>query len=183
MTISFNHVNDTITILNATTGANTANNLGGIGTLNVSSNLAVTGTGAIYMPNRPAFRVIGNGGSITASNTVTSTNWTLDYQQGSSLNQTTGIFTAPISGLYSTYLVMRTFSNTNATINQAIIYKTSSGTDTVAAMLEFGINTTMNHAGIGTNIKLLTGDTLKLNVAVGTLSFDSNDNWSVAYIG
>ena len=43
MTISFNHVSDTITLLNATTGANTANNLGGIGTLNVSSNLAVTG--------------------------------------------------------------------------------------------------------------------------------------------
>lgn len=43
MTISFNHVNDTITILNATTGANTANNLGRIGTLNVSSNIAVTG--------------------------------------------------------------------------------------------------------------------------------------------
>jgi hypothetical protein len=42
MTISFNHVSDTITLLNATTGANTANNLGGIGTLNVSSNLAVT---------------------------------------------------------------------------------------------------------------------------------------------
>jgi hypothetical protein len=183
MTISFNHVSDTITILNATTGANTANNLGGIGTLNVSSNLAVTGTGAIYMPNRPAFRVIGNGGTVFSSNTITSSNWTLDYQQGSSLNQTTGIFTAPLAGLYSTYLVMRTVNNTNATINQAIIYKNSGGTDTVASMLEFGINTTMNHAGVGTNIKLAVGDTLRVNVAVGSLSFDINDNWSVAYIG
>jgi protein involved in polysaccharide export with SLBB domain len=78
---------------------------------------------------------------------------------------------------------MRTVNNTNATTNQAIIYKTSSGIDTVAAMLEFGINTTMNHAGVGTNIKLAVGDTLKVNVAVGSLSFDSNDNWSVAYIG
>ena len=43
MSISFNHYSDTITILNAATGANTANNLGGVGTLNVSSNVAVTG--------------------------------------------------------------------------------------------------------------------------------------------
>ena len=50
MTISFNHVSDTITILNATTGANTANNLGGVGTLNVSSGFAVT----------PAIGVNGN---------------------------------------------------------------------------------------------------------------------------
>jgi len=43
MTIAFNHYSDTITILNATTGANSANMTGRIGTLNISSNIAVTG--------------------------------------------------------------------------------------------------------------------------------------------
>jgi hypothetical protein len=43
MTIAFNHYSDTITILSAATGANSANMTGGIGTLNISSNIAVTG--------------------------------------------------------------------------------------------------------------------------------------------
>jgi hypothetical protein len=50
-------------------------------------------------------------------------------------------------------------------------------------MVEFGVNTTMNHAGASTILKLAIGDTLKAGVAVGTCSFDQNDNFSVAYIG
>jgi hypothetical protein len=41
----------------------------------------------------------------------------------------------------------------------------------------------MNHAGVSTIAKLAAGDTMKVVVTVGTLSFDANDNWSVAYIG
>ena len=41
----------------------------------------------------------------------------------------------------------------------------------------------MDHAGVSTVAKLSAGDTLKAVVAVGTLSFDANDNWSVAFIG
>ncbi len=50
-------------------------------------------------------------------------------------------------------------------------------------MIEWAANTTMNHAGGSTISKLEVGDTLKAVVAVGTLSFDGNDNFSVAYIG
>lgn len=147
----------------------------------MSGTLAVTG--ALTKPNLTAFRVIGNGGQVSATTTLTSTNWTLDFQQGTALNTTTGIFTAPTAGLYTTHLVMRTHANNNSTINQAIIIKTSGGTDTNVAMLEFAINTTMNHAGVSSVVKLAVGDTLKVVVAVGTLSFDSNDNWSIAFLG
>jgi hypothetical protein len=30
---------------------------------------------------------------------------------------------------------------------------------------------------------MAVGDTLKFIVSAGTISFDGNDNWSVAYIG
>jgi hypothetical protein len=151
--------------------------------LNDEGDLVLAGN--LTMNNRPAFRVIGNGGSITATTTLTSSHWTLDYQQGSALNTTTGIFTAPIAGLYQVNLVMRTNSNTSGTISQAIVRKTaaSGGAVTSQAMLEFAANTTMNHTGVSTIVKMALNDTLKVDVTAGTLSFDGNDNWSVAYIG
>lgn len=151
----------------------------------VTTTGGITVGSSVTMPNRPAFRIVGNGGAISATTTVTSSNWTLDYQQGSALNTTTGIFTAPIAGLYQVNLVVRTNSNTSGTISQAIVRKTaiSGGAVTTQIMVEFGANTTMNHAGGSTIVKMAVGDTLKFDVTVGTLSFDGNDNWSVAYIG
>jgi hypothetical protein len=153
------------------------------GDTTLSGNINITG--ALTLPNRPAFRVWGNGGAITATTTVTSTNWVLDYQQGSALNTTTGIFTAPIAGLYQVNLVIRTNSNTSGTITQGIIRKTAIADSSVTTqiMVEFGTNTTMNHAGGSTITKMAVGDTLKFDVTVGTISFDGNDNWSVAFIG
>jgi hypothetical protein len=50
-------------------------------------------------------------------------------------------------------------------------------------MVEWAANTTMNHTGASTVIKLAVGDTLTFRVTVGSISFDANDNWSVAFIG
>ena len=69
-----------------------------------------------------------------------------------------------------------------------MVYKnnttTSPGPDgTALVMIEWGANTTANHIGGSTIAKLVVGDTLKAVIAVGTASFDGNDNFSVAYIG
>ena len=160
-------------------------NLSDAGDLILSGNSTTNGIAAGYAPNRPAFRVIGVGSTVGSGNTMSGTYWTIDYNQGSYLNNSTGIFTAPVAGLYQVNVVVRTSSNTNSVINQIIIRKTaiSGGAVTSIVMVEFAVNTTMNHAGGSTIIKLAAGDTLKFDVTSGSISFDGNDNWSVAYIG
>jgi hypothetical protein len=149
------------------------------GNVSFPGNVNVGGLG-ITMPTRPAFRVIGNGGQITATANITSGNFTVDYNQGNYLTTSTGVFTAPIAGLYSVHLVVRTATNNNLTINQAAVLQNNAN---IMCMVEFGANTSMNHTGVSTIAKLAVGDVLTAKVLVGTISFDGNDNWSVAYIG
>jgi hypothetical protein len=137
------------------------------------------------MTNRPAFRVVGNGGAISSTTTVSGGYFVVDYNQGGYLNTSTGYFTAPVAGLYQVNIVVRTNSNTNSSINQIIIRKTTAigSVTTTQIMVEFGVNTTMNHAGGSTIVKMAVGDTLRFDVTGGTISIDGNDNCSVAYIG
>ena len=154
------------------------------GVVEITGSLTIS-SGSITMPDRPAFRVVGTGGGIGAVRTLSGSAYTLDYQQGSGWDISTGTFTAPISGLYQVNLITRTNSNTYNAITQFIVYKNNTGgtTGTPQIMIEYGNNTTMNHAGGSTISKLVTGDTLRLILATGSGSFDTNDNFSVAYIG
>jgi hypothetical protein len=174
----------------ATTGSNSFNGNQTItGSLNVTSDVAVTGSltvsGTMVMTNRPAFRVTGAGGAKVAVTPLTGSYLNVDYQQGGGWNTSTGTFTAPIAGLYQVNVVVRTNSNTLGTIAQLIVYKnyTGVGTGTPQIMIEFAPNTTMNHTGGSTISKLEVGETLRMVVAVGEISFDANDNFSVAYLG
>ena len=187
----FRTSNDTIVwlgdesrLFNVTASNITASNITAASLTIPSGSITLT-TGSITMPNRPAFRVTGAGGGKTAVTTLSGSYLNVDYQQGGGWDNSTGTFTAPIAGLYQVNLVTRTNSNSLGTISQLIVYKNNTGgtTGTPQVMIEYGINTSMNHVGGSTISKLAVGDTLKMVVAVGEISFDQNDNFSVAYIG
>lgn len=141
----------------------------------------------VSQPTLPAFRVYGNG--VTSVSTTTNTtgqlngnNWAVDYNQGSYLNSTTGTFTAPVSGLYQVNLVARVANNSGSS-SQVIVYKNYGTANTAQVMWETAANCTVNHFGVSTVSKLAAGDTLSLVVTLGQLTFDANDNWSVAFLG
>ncbi len=188
---SFTSSHNTWTSSVATTGSNSFNGSQTItGSLLVSGSTIFTGSlsissGSITMPNRPAVRVTGAGGAKVAVSRLSGSYLNVDYDQGGAWDNASGTFTAPIAGLYQVNLVVRTNSNSLGTISQLIVYKnnTTGVTGTAQIMVEFGTNTTMNHAGGSTISKLAVGDTLRMVVASGEISFDSNDNFSVAYIG
>jgi hypothetical protein len=149
-------------------------------TLDNGGNLILAGS--LTMSSRPAFRVYGAGATtITATNTLTSSNFAVDYQQGSALNTSTGIFTAPYAGLYQINLIARYAGNAATSAIQ--VQKTSGVTVTQQVYLEWAGNSTAFHMGGASVTRLAVNDTLKVVVTSGSVTFDVNDSWSVAYIG
>ena len=142
----------------------------------------------VSQPTKTGFRVYGNG--VTGGLNVTTNgngvlngnNWAVDYNQGSYLNSTTGVFAAPAAGLYQVNLVARVANNT-AGASQAVVIKNAGTTPVNQLIWEVAANCTVNHFGVGTVSKLAVGDTLTLKVTVGNVTFDANDNWSVAFLG
>lgn len=148
------------------------------GSLLVTGSITVT-SGSVITPNLPAFRVVGTSSTdITATTILSGSAASVDYNQGNYYNNTTGLFTAPLAGLYQVFLNARVGS-VNAQM-QAIVYK---NTNIVQLMWEAPGLAASTHFGVSGIVKLAVNDTLQVTVAVGKIQFDGNDSWGVAYIG
>ena len=142
----------------------------------ISGSLTVT-SGSITMPSRPAFRVVGaTTNAIPAGTTISGSLATVDYNQGGFYNNTNGVFTASLAGLYHVFLNMRT--NAGAT-QQAIVYRNA----TTASFMWEATGSFNGHFGVSGILNLVANDNLRVTATVGNVQFDSNDSWGVAYIG
>ena len=155
------------------------------GTVTIGGNLAVVGI--VTTPTRPAFRVNGTNVSYqTLSNVnLKGSAITTIYNQGSYFNATTGVFTAPVAGLYQVTLNARV-GNYNGLNQIAVLKNGLSSSGNVVCWWETDTNTGVaTHFSTAGTINLVAGDWLSANIlgASTSITFDSNDHWDVTYIG
>jgi len=151
-----------------------------VSNLNLKANI----TDLTYNTARPAFRIYGsnvnNSHNYSSNLNLKGISIIVDYDQSNCFNQTTGYFTAPITGLYQVSINVSAFSG----LSQVAVLRNNSYTPgNIFGFWEAVTIGQITHYGETTMAKLYQGDQLSANILTGNITFDEADNWSVTFIG
>ena len=143
----------------------------GVGTIKEATGtttaMTIDSTGRILTPARPAFRgTIGTVGVADYTTETTLTSFTEDYDIGGIFNHSTGIFTAPITGLYQINY-FGAFNGAAAATNLNFKLIKGSSTEVFVSQTDpqGGGQETI---GASLTLSLTASDTFKLNLLSGT---------------
>lgn len=148
-----------------------------------ASQLSITrlsGPSVIAANETVAMSAQNTSGQSTNNNTFTTfTGWTTLNDSHGAFNASTGIYTIPVSGIYS---VCGTIAfNGNATSNRGITILKNGSTALYTTIIQTGAAGTNNSVPFASTVKLLAGDTLALQIyqlSGGPLSATTAGNYN-----
>ena len=143
------------------------------GSESVTERMKIDNAGRVTMPYQPAFEAtvgtaFSGDGSVSGDETFIFSNARVNV--GSHYNTSTGIFTAPVTGLYQiNYFLNPSSSNVTARYFRAKLIKTSGGTDTVI----YNAHCTINNPAGDADYNIVS--------ASGVVSLTANDTLKVVF--
>jgi hypothetical protein len=142
-----------------------------------STKMTILGSGIVQIPNQPAFSATRTAGNISAAQTIIfDTAW---INRGSCYSTSTGLFTAPVAGLYC----FTFFCITNSTAGIFVQFFKNGGSVNGGGN-PFNSNGNVANMGVSaTNIiSLAANDTVNMNLAGGTM-YGSPGNYHNNFCG